>query len=146
MNNVYALGVAATLAVIAGCAQMQAAQETISGKIDSLGEEVSFTEPSDGATLGREFKVIMAVEGMEIEPAGTVADKTGHHHLLIDAGPVPAGKVIAKSDKSLHFGKGQTETILKLAPGKHTLTLQFGNGNHVSYGEDMSATITVTVR
>ena len=146
MNNIYASGVAATLAIITGCAQMQAAQESISEKIESIREEVSFVEPADGATVGRTFKVVMEVEGMEIKPAGTVAEKTGHHHLLVDAAAIPEGKVIPKSAKQLHFGKGQTETTLKLAPGKHTLTLQFGNGNHVSYGEDMSATITVTVR
>ena len=34
---------------------------------------------------------------------------------------------------------------MKLEPGTHTLTLQFADGNHNSYGEAMSETITVTV-
>ena len=46
----------------------------------------------------------------------------------------------------LHFGKGQTETMLKLTPGKHTLTLQFADGAHQSYGPDLSSTITVEVK
>ena len=60
--------------------------------------------------------------------------------------PVPKGEVSPANDKSLHFGKGQTETDLTLPPGDHTLTLQFGDGAHQSYGPDMSKTITVHVK
>ena len=111
-------------------------------------QRVYFIEPKDGAVVGNEVKVVMGVEGMEIKPAGTVVENTGHHHLLIDAPKqlnvgeaVPTG-----SDKYLHFGKGQTETSIKLAPGLHTLTLQFANGTHVSYGEKMRSTISVTAK
>jgi hypothetical protein len=83
---------------------------------------------------------------MKIVPAGTMADGTGHHHLLIDSAPMPKGQVIPVSDKSLHFGKGQTETDVTLPPGDHTLTLQFGDGAHRSYGPEMSQTITVHVK
>ncbi|MBB5465689.1 hypothetical protein HDG32_001793 [Paraburkholderia sp. CI2] len=71
---------------------------------------------------------------------------TGHHHLLIDGKPLPKGEVVPATDKSLHFGKGQTETDLTLPPGDHTLTLQFGDGAHRSYGPEMSKTITVHVK
>jgi len=111
-------------------------------------QRVYFIEPKDGAVVGNEVKVVMGVQGMEIKPAGAVVENTGHHHLLIDAPQqlnvgeaVPTG-----SDKHLHFGKGQTETLIKLAPGTHTLTLQFANGAHVSYGEKMRSTISVTAK
>ena len=45
----------------------------------------------------------------------------------------------------IHFGGGQTEADVELTPGEHTLTLQFANGMHQSYGADWSKTITVTV-
>ncbi len=45
----------------------------------------------------------------------------------------------------IHFGKGQTNTDLELNPGMHTLTLQFADGLHQSYGEKMSATIEIEV-
>lgn len=111
-------------------------------------QRVYFIEPSDGAVVESEFKVEMGVQGMEVMPAGTIAENTGHHHLLIDATQqINAGETIpAGSDKHLHFGKGQTETKIKLAPGPHTLTLQFANGAHVSYGEKMRSTIHVTVK
>jgi hypothetical protein len=90
--------------------------------------------------------VVFGVDGMKVAPAGTMTEGTGHHHLLIDGKPLPKGEVIPANDKSLHFGKGQTETDLTLPPGDHTLTLQFGDGAHRSYGPEMSKTITVHVK
>ncbi|CAB3635889.1 DUF4399 domain-containing protein [Paraburkholderia rhynchosiae] len=107
---------------------------------------VSFVKPTDGATVSNPVHVVFALDGMKIAPAGTMADGTGHHHLLVDGKPLPKGEVIPANDKSLHFGKGQTETDLTLPPGDHTLTLQFGDGAHRSYGPELSKTITVHVK
>lgn len=107
---------------------------------------VHFVEPADGATVAQEFTVKMGVEGMTVQPAGALKDGTGHHHLIIDGQPVPAGTAVPADATHLHFGKGQTETTVKLAPGKHTLTLQFADGLHQSYGPALSQTITVTVK
>ena len=71
--------------------------------------------------------------------------KSGHHHLIVDAGAVRSGENIPADEKHVHFGKGQTEAEIALPEGKHTLTMQFGNGAHQSYGPGMSKTITVTV-
>jgi Domain of unknown function (DUF4399) len=59
---------------------------------------------------------------------------------------MPAGQTIPFSDTHIHFGKGQTEAELKLAPGVYKLTMQFANKDHNSYGKEMSQTITVTVK
>ena len=82
---------------------------------------------------------------MSIAPAGeAVEDKTkGHHHLIIDASPIPYGGVVPMDEKHIHFGKGQTKTKIKLQPGKHTLTMQFADGAHRSFGKALSSTITV---
>jgi hypothetical protein len=88
---------------------------------------VSFVQPADGATVSNPVHVVFGVDGMKIAPAGTMTEGTGHHHLLVDGKPLPKGEVIPANDKSLHFGKGQTETDLTLPPGDHTLTLQFGD-------------------
>ena len=82
---------------------------------------------------------------MAIHPAGELVAKTGHHHLIVDGAPIPAGKMVPVDAKHIHFGKGQTETVLKLTPGLHTLTLQFADGAHGSYGPNLSSTIQVTV-
>ncbi|WP_323121710.1 DUF4399 domain-containing protein [Burkholderia alba] len=107
---------------------------------------VFFVAPQDGATVSNPVHVKFGLEGMEIRQAGDMTPDTGHHHLLIDGRPVPKGDVIPASERSLHFGKGQTETDVKLPPGQHTLTLQFGDGMHRSYGPEMSQTITVNVQ
>lgn len=90
--------------------------------------------------------VKFGLEGMALKPAGDMTPDTGHHHLLIDGKPVPKGDVIPATDHSLHFGKAQTETDVKLPPGQHTLTLQLGDGAHRSYGPELSSTITVNVK
>ncbi|OAJ51322.1 rod shape-determining protein RodA [Paraburkholderia ginsengiterrae] len=107
---------------------------------------VSFVQPADGATVSNPVHVVFGVDGMSVAPAGTMTEGTGHHHLLVDGKPLPKGEVIPANDKSLHFGKGQTEADLTLPPGDHTLTLQFGDGAHRSYGPEMSKTITVHVK
>ncbi|WDD94849.1 DUF4399 domain-containing protein [Burkholderia sp. FERM BP-3421] len=106
---------------------------------------VYFVAPDDGATVSNPIHVKFGLEGMEIRPAGDMTPNTGHHHLLIDGRPVPKGDVIPASDRSLHYGKGQTETDIVLPPGRHTLTLQFGDGAHRSYGPEISQTISVNV-
>jgi len=108
-------------------------------------DRVYFESPRDNATVTSPFKVKFGLEGMKIAPLGDMTDKTGHHHLIIDGSVVKPGESVPVDDRHLHFGKGQTETEITLAPGKHTLTLQFGNGAHQSYGTSMSNTITVNV-
>ncbi|MBC8721757.1 hypothetical protein OKW38_002949 [Paraburkholderia sp. MM5496-R1] len=123
-----------------------AAAGLLAGSGVAQAEGVTFVQPADGATVTNPVHVVFGLDGMKIAPAGTLTDGTGHHHLLIDGKPLPKGEVVPATDKSLHFGKGQTETDLTLPPGDHTLTLQFGDGAHRSYGPEMSKTITVHVK
>ena len=108
---------------------------------------VDFVSPKDGATVKEEFDLEFAVFGMEIKPAGTptTSQTTGHHHLIIDGSAIPAGKAVPMNKTHIHFGKGQTKHKLKLTKGAHTLTLQFADGAHISYGPAMSKTIKVVV-
>ena len=103
-------------------------------------------EPANGATVTSPFKVRFGVVGMTVAPAGEMTPDTGHHHLLINAAALPAGTVIPADAQHLHFGKGQMEAEVTLAPGTYTLTALFANGAHQSYGPAMSQTITVTVK
>lgn len=107
---------------------------------------VSFIEPVDGVVVSSPFKVKFAVSGMEVKPAGEIVPNTGHHHLFIDGVSAPQGVVIPADSQHLHFGKGQTEAQVSLPPGPHTLTMQFANGGHQSYGPGMSRTIHITVK
>ena len=110
--------------------------------------KVMFLAPKDGAKIKGPVKMKFGVgEGMKVRPAGEdPLDKTsGHHHVIVDGKPLPVGVVVPKDATHIHYGKGQTEAELKLAPGKHTLTLQFADGAHASYGPALSQTITVEV-
>jgi hypothetical protein len=111
------------------------------------GAKVYFKNLKNGQTVTSPVKVEMGVDGLKLDTAGAIVAGTGHHHLLIDAGDsIPAGQVVPKDSTHLHFGKAQSSTEVKLAPGKHMLTLQFADGIHRSYGGQLAATISVTVK
>lgn len=107
---------------------------------------VSITEPADGATVSSPFKVKFGAEGVKIDPAGAIVAGSGHHHLLINTGPIAEGQSIPMDETHMHYGKAQTEADITLPPGKYKLTAQLGNGAHQSYGEKLSNTIEVTVK
>ena len=110
------------------------------------GQKVFFVNLEDGDVVTSPVTVDFGVEGMEVVPAGAIEENKGHHHLLINHDFIAAGQVIPAGDSTLiHFGQGQTSTEVNLPPGDHKWTMQFANGAHMSYGEKMSATITVTV-
>ena len=111
-----------------------------------LAQNVDFATPRDGDTVTSPFMVRFVVKDMEVVPAGEVQPGTGHHHILIDVPPVADNSVIPADAQHKHFGKGQTETELTLPPGEHTLSLQFADGAHRSYGAAYRKTIRVTVK
>ena len=111
------------------------------------GAEVYIVSPKDGATVKSPVTVVFGLKGMGIAPAGIKFDNTGHHHLLIDSEP-PAdlSQPLAANEKSVHFGKGQTETSLTLSPGKHTLQLVLGDSLHIPHDPPViSKKITISV-
>jgi hypothetical protein len=129
-----ATAIGLSLGLLAGCATSAPPQS------------VSILEPADGATVASPFKVRFGVKGMTVAPAGEIVANSGHNHLLINRASVPAGQSVPFDDQHKHFGAGQTETMVTLPPGQHTLTSQFANGAHQSYGAPMSSTIRVTVK
>lgn len=107
---------------------------------------VYFVGLKDGARVSRKLKVKFGVKGMSVHPAGQIIYGTGHHHLIINGKPVKKMQVVPADDRHIHYGKGQTEDTIKLKKGRNTLTLQFADGVHRSYGKDWSKTITVYAR
>jgi len=110
------------------------------------GAKVYFKNLKNGQTVSSPVKVEMGTENIKVDSAGKVRQASGHHHLLIDAAAIEAGQVVPKDSTHLHFGNAQTHTEVPLQPGKHTLTLQFADGLHRSYGDKLSSTVTVTVK
>ena len=103
--------------------------------------------PNNGEVVGTRFKVWFGLRNFGVAPAGVRKDGTGHHHLLIDTDLKNPDEPIPSDKQHLHFGKGQTETILELPPGRHTLQLVLADADHVPHDPPiMSKKITITVR
>jgi hypothetical protein len=112
------------------------------------GAKVYIINLKDGATVKSPFLVQFGLSGMGVAPAGVEKPNTGHHHLLIDTtltaeelkGAIPA------DDTHKHFGAGQTEAMVALPKGKHTLQLVLGDWSHIPHAPPvMSSPISVLV-
>lgn len=116
------------------------------------GARVFFQTPAPDMTVrglladGKiEVPVKMGAEGISVKPAGAVEAGSGHHHIIVDGEATATGEIVPKDETHLHFGQGQTDAVVALAPGKHKLTMQFADGMHRSYGPALSATIEITI-
>jgi hypothetical protein len=104
--------------------------------------------PNDGEVLRTtHIKVWFGTRNFGVAPAGTNRSNTGHHHLLIDTTLPPLDQPIPNDKNHLHFGLGQTETVIDLPPGTHTLQLLMGDADHIPHDPPvMSKKITIRVR
>lgn len=114
------------------------------------GPAVYFVNLRDGQTVTSPLRVVFGVYGIGVAPALTDKPNTGHHHLLIDTELSDEEKqfAIPNDAQHMHFGGGQTEVVLDLKPGPHTLQLVFGDMNHELHKPAgiMSQKINITVQ
>ena len=112
------------------------------------GADLYIGWPQDGTVIrSTRFKVWFGLRNFGVAPAGVDFPNTGHHHLIIDSPLPPMDEPIPNDKNHLHFGLGQTETMLELPPGTHTLQLLLGDENHVPHDPPIySRKITVYVR
>lgn len=108
--------------------------------------KVFFENLENGQHVNSPLMVKFGVRGMHIVPAGIDEPMSGHHHLLVDTNLPNMSEPIPSDEHHIHFGKGQLETIIKLAPGTHTLQLLLGNWTHIPHRTPIkSHKITVIV-
>lgn len=104
------------------------------GQHSNKNQRVFFVNLSDGESVTSPVTVRFGINGMSIVPAGINKPMSGHHHLLINLENLPDMTKPIPADKNhLHFGKGQTEAIIELPKGKHSLQLLLGNYIHVPH-------------
>lgn len=110
--------------------------------------KVFFVSPADGATVGPDVHVVFGVDGIAIAPSSDTSPGTGHHHLLIDVKDLPPLDAPIPADVNhKHYGKGQTEDTIHLAPGDHTLQLDFADYRHMQFDPPLvSKKITIHVK
>ena len=66
--------------------------------------------------------------------------------MLIDTDLPPLDEELPSDRNHVHFGAGQTETMLELPPGQHTLQLLMADYDHIPHDPPvMSALITIVV-
>jgi hypothetical protein len=137
--------VLAALAIGAAAFAVPAAAETPS----PAGAKVYIINLKNGDTVSSPFKVQFGLTGMGVAPAGVEKPNTGHHHLIIDTTLTPdeLKAPIASDAKHIHYGAGQTEAMVTLPSGKHTLQLVLGDWSHIPHVPPvMSEPITIEVK
>jgi hypothetical protein len=147
MAKAFTLGLLSLLAFVAvrGAALGQTAP-TGGPTRSPPGAAVYFIDLKNGDTIAPKTTIHFGLRGMGVAPAGSDKENSGHHHLLIDTELPPLDQPIPNDFNHLHFGAGQTEAEVELAPGPHTLQLLFGDKNHIPHSPPlMSAPIRVMV-
>ena len=108
--------------------------------------KVYFINLEDGDRVESPFLIQFGLSGMGIAPAGTDRSNTGHHHLLINVDDIDLSKPIPSSSNHIHFGGGQTESLVDLMPGDYSMQLLLGDMTHIPHNPPIiSQRINITV-
>ena len=135
-----------TLAISVATLGASAAEPGIARSERPDDAQVYFISPTDGETVTSPVTVRFGLAKMGVAPAGVEKDGTGHHHLIVDAELPPSGLPVPASDHYRHFGHGQTEVVLELEPGEHTLQLLLADHLHMVHDPPVvSERISITV-
>jgi hypothetical protein len=109
--------------------------------------EISLRTPRDGATVSTTFPVEFGLKNYGVAPAGVNLKGTGHFHVLINVDAPADGVMIPADSLHRHFGAGQIETTLTLAPGTYTLRAVLADHEHKVISRDLvSKPVRITVR
>lgn len=144
MRRFYPVLLAAACMALAGVA---ASAAELPRSIAPATAKLYFISPKNGDRIKGPVTIQFGLSNMGVAPAGIDKENTGHHHLLIDMATLPPlDQPLPATDQIKHFGGGQTETVLMLAPGKHTLQLLLGDKLHIPHQPAvLSDKITITV-
>ena len=107
--------------------------------IGTAEPKVYFINLQDGDVVENPILIQFGLSGKGIAPAGIVKENTGHHHLLIDVKTIDFNMPIPSSKNHLHFGGGQTETLIELDPGEHELQLVLGDLYHAPHSPPITS-------
>ncbi len=143
------VGLLACTVVASACAAASP-QDAIRAQTTASADAVLYIGwPNDGQVVRADqpLRVWFGLRNMGVAPKGMPFPNTGHHHLLIDTDLPPLDREIPSDRNHLHFGAGETETVLSLPPGRHTLQLVMGDAGHLPHSPPVfSKKITIVVR
>lgn len=134
----------APLAVSASQPVLSSGYKKVAAPADA---SVYFVNLKNGDNVSSPVRVQFGLKGMGVAPSGVEKAGTGHHHLLVGVNSVDANAPLSTDERHRHFGGGQTEVMLDLKPGTHTLQLMLGDQNHIPHHPPvLSERITINVR
>lgn len=110
--------------------------------------EAYFTNLKSGESIETPFLLKFGLSGgWGLAPISKpLGGKSGHHHLLVNRDlPLDFKAALPFNEQYIHFGKGQMETVLTLAPGTYTLRMLLADDKHLPhfvYSKPLKVTIT----
>ena len=125
-----ACGQEATESASEAPAAAPAATPTMARKASPPGAMVYIISPANGDEIRSPVAVVFGLKGAGVAPAGIDLPNTGHHHLIVDSELASMDATISADAQHIHFGLGQTEAVVELAPGEHVLRLVLGDYLH----------------
>ncbi len=114
----------------------------------TVNAEAYFTNLKEGDKIETPYLLKFGLSGgWGLAPISKPARaKSGHHHLLVNHDlPLDFKKALPFTDQYIHFGKGQMEYVLTLAPGTYKLRLLLADKDHLPhfvFNKPVSVTIT----
>lgn len=143
----FLFSIAAALAVASLASGVALADSVLPRSQRPAAAQVYFISPTSGETVSSPVTVRFGLSKMGVAPAGVERAGTGHHHLIVDAELPPVDLPIPATDHYRHFGLGQTEIVLELAPGEHHLQLLLGDHLHLPHDPPVvSERISIVVK
>ena len=101
-----------------------------------LSADAYLTNLRDGDSIETPFLLKFGLSGgWGLAPISKAArSKSGHHHLLINRElPLDFKQALPFNEQYRHFGNGQMETVLTLAPGTYTLRMLLADDKHIPH-------------
>lgn len=109
---------------------------------------VTIVTPANGALInGSEVSVTLS-STVSIQPAGTMDEGTGHHHLFLNADVSPAGEPVPTVPGSIiHMGDASAAYVFRDVPsGEYRLIAVVADGLHIPLQPWVVDTVTFTVQ
>jgi len=111
---------------------------------------IAISDLHHGAKVTSPLRISFSLQGFKVIPANTKGRERhygGHHILLLDT-PLPdLDEPLPMNEQVIHYIEGETEALLTLSPGEHTLQLVLGDEEHESFEPPLySKPITILVQ
>ncbi len=94
--------------------------------------EIEVVSPEDGATVMSPVEIVVETRNLTLSPPGETQDGEGHLHVMVDLPCEQPGVVIPTDAETVHGSEGMGRIAVELAPGRHELCVQVGDGFHIA--------------